>query len=136
MKTKHLSTVAIVAVSVVTFALSADAQRGAGNAVRNSTAAVVLSADEQGALNDALQDEYKARATYAKVIETFGAVRPFSNIIHAESQHINALSRLYNRYNLPIPADTWKDKVPVFTSLEEACTAAIQAEIDNAALYD
>ncbi|WP_257556844.1 hypothetical protein [Sphingobium sp. CFD-2] len=32
-------------------------------------------------LLDALEDERKAEATYAAVIEKFGPVRPFSNII-------------------------------------------------------
>ena len=136
MKTIRFSTLAIAALSVAMFAASASAQRGPVNGVKDNAAVVALSADEQWALNEALQDEYKARATYARVIETFGDVRPFSNIIHAESQHIAALVGLYNRYGLPVPEDTWYDKVPVFSSLEEACAAAVQAEVDNAALYD
>ena len=43
------------------------------------------------AMHDALEDEYKARATYRKVIERFGRVRPFVNIIQAEERHIEAL---------------------------------------------
>ena len=34
----------------------------------------------QQALLDALNDEYKALATYQKVIEQFGEIRPFTNI--------------------------------------------------------
>lgn len=136
MKTTRFYALAIAALGMATFATSAGAQRGPANSVRNTPVGVTLSADEQWALNEALQDEYKARATYARVIETFGEVRPFSNIIHAESQHIAALVGLYNRYGLPVPEDTWYDKVPVFSSLEEACAAAVQAEVDNATLYD
>ena len=35
-------------------------------------------------LEEALLDEYKARDTYRKIIDTFGAVRPFVNIVEAE----------------------------------------------------
>lgn len=125
-----------LAITILGLATSAGAQQRVVNGARNNAAVVALSADEQWALNEALQDEYKARATYAKVIATFGEVRPFSNIIHAESQHIAALVGLYNQYGLPVPEDTWYERVPVFSSLEEACAGAVQAEVDNAALYD
>lgn len=95
-----------------------------------------LSVGEKWALNEAIQDEYKARATYAKVIATFGEVRPFSNIIHAESRHIQALMGIYAKYNLPVPQDSWYGQVPVFRTLTDACAAGVQAELDNAAIYD
>ena len=136
MKTKRFSISAITAIAVTALSANAGAQQAMANCARNTSAAVALSTDEQWALNEALQDEYKARATYARVVETFGEVRPFSNIIHAESRHVEALVGLYNQYGVPVPEDTWHDKVPVFGSLEEACAAAVQAELENAALYD
>jgi len=36
-----------------------------------------MSEQAAAALTEALENEYKARATYRKVIETFGRVRPF-----------------------------------------------------------
>ncbi len=95
-----------------------------------------ISEEEIGALDKAIQDEYKARATYAKVIEKFGPVSPFSNILNAEEQHIAALSALYDKYGIEVPRDEWEDSVPEFETLEEACQAGVQAEIENAALYD
>lgn len=65
-------------------------------------------------LEEAIHDEYKARATYRQVIARFGPVRPF----------------------LPIPADDWERRVSVPDSLQEACRAGVQGEIENAALYD
>ena len=44
-------------------------------------------------LLDALDDERKAEASYAVVIDKFGPVRPFSNIIEAEQRHASALER-------------------------------------------
>lgn len=89
-------------------------------------------------LNDALQDEYHAEAVYEKVIEDFGEVRPYTNIVRAERRHSQAIERLYENYNLPIPENEWAnvDKVPSFNSIEEACQASAQAEIDNIELYD
>lgn len=53
--------------------------------------AMSLTPETIAALAEALDDEYKARATYAKVIERFGPVRPFVNIIKAEERHAQAL---------------------------------------------
>jgi hypothetical protein len=36
------------------------------------------------ALREVLEDEYRARATYRAVIERFGPVQPFVNILEAE----------------------------------------------------
>ncbi len=103
---------------------------------RASEPAEPLTRDEVWALNEAIQDEYKARATYRKVIADFGDVRPFSNIVHAETRHIEALSGLYAKYGIAVPPDEWGDKVPSYTSPKEACAAAVQAEIENGGLYD
>lgn len=95
-----------------------------------------LNTTEQQALRDALEDEYKAWATYDQVIRDFGAERPFINIRDAEARHIAALRALFERYRLEIPANTWPGRVPRYTSTREACEAAVDAEIANAALYD
>jgi hypothetical protein len=88
------------------------------------------------ALNEALQDEYKARATYRAIIERFGAVRPFANILTAEERHIQALLPLFARYGLAVPPDEWPARVEVPESLGQACQAGLQAEIDNGAMYE
>lgn len=95
-----------------------------------------ISTDEVEALNLAINDEYKAKATYQNVIDKFGGVRPFSSIINSEENHINELKALFNKYDLDIPEDDWYEKVPEFSSITEACEGGVQAEIDNANLYD
>ena len=92
-------------------------------------------AERQG-LADALDDEYKSRATYARVIADFGGVRPFVNIVEAEGRHISALLGLFERYGIAAPPDRWSGSAPGFSSLAEACNEAVQAEIDNGAIYD
>lgn len=91
---------------------------------------------EVDALVEAINDEYKALATYQKVVDTFGAVQPFVSIMRAEQQHIAALERLFVRYDVEIPVNDWYDRVPTFDSVAAASAAGVQAEIDNAALYD
>lgn len=88
------------------------------------------------ALCEALDDEYKARATYLKVIEAFGPIRPFINIVEAEGRHASALLRQFKRLNLAPPDDRWADNVEAPSTIEAACEAAIEAEIENAAMYD
>lgn len=95
-----------------------------------------ISEAEVEALNFAINDEYKARATYRKVIEKFGEVRPFINIVSSEGNHIDELEALYEKYGLGIPEDDWYAKVPEFDTIAEACQAGVDAEIENAALYD
>lgn len=75
------------------------------------------------ALVEALQDEYKARATYYLIIKKFGPIRPFVNIVASEERHIVALQRLFRRYNFPIPMDEWPANVqaPCTPLLAEAC---------------
>lgn len=84
----------------------------------------------------AVDDEYKARATYEQVLVDFGDVRPFSNIVEAEQRHIDALVQIFARYGLDVPPDPWPGRVARYGSLSEACAAGVQAEIENAALYD
>jgi len=94
-----------------------------------------LSQEAITALNSAIQDEYMAHATYQKVIESFGMVRPFSMIIRAEESHISSLKSLFDKYDLPIPEDTWYSKVTSPRSVQVACQVGVEAEIANAKLY-
>lgn len=88
------------------------------------------------AIHEALDDEYKARATYEAVITRFGPVQPFTNIIGAEERHANALERLLQRAGEPIPADPWRGAIDSPDTLADALALGVQAEIDNRNLYD
>lgn len=95
-----------------------------------------LTASEIDALHAALDDEYRAWATYDQVIADFGEVPPFSNIRAAEARHIDALRGLFDRYELSLPVNPWPGKVMRYASRQEACAAGVAAEIENAALYE
>jgi hypothetical protein len=87
-------------------------------------------------LNEALMDEIKARDTYRKIIDTYGPMRPFANIVEAEQRHIEMLLPLFERYGIPVPEARDPARIPVPGSLLEACEAVIRAEIDKVAMYD
>ncbi len=88
------------------------------------------------ALCEALDDEYRARATYRAVIDAFGPVLPFINIIQSEQRHINALLSLFAARGLEPIADPYAQGLPAPASIEAACRIGVHAEIENAALYD
>lgn len=98
-----------------------------------------LPEEAQKALHAALDDEYRAYATYQVVIEKFGEIRPFTNIIRAEERHISFLKPLFAKYGLNVPENPYlsgSQRPEAPATLLEACQIGVQAEIDNAALYD
>jgi len=95
-----------------------------------------LSNETSAALVMAINDEYKARATYQAVLDKFGSVAPFSNIVQSETAHVAALARLFNAYGLPIPPDTYAGNVQAPTTLKDAAQVGVEAETANVAMYD
>ncbi len=90
----------------------------------------------QDALRQALEDEYRAAATYAAVLEKFGMKRPFSMIIRAEEQHISRLKALYDKYGMTVPENSYFGLVVAPASFSAACQTGVAAEIANVALYE
>ena len=94
-----------------------------------------LSQSVKDALDEAINDEYKALSTYEAVISKLGSVRPFSMIKGAEEQHIASLKAIYDKYGLVAPQNTLSGKVTAPATLKEACQIGVEAEIANASLY-
>jgi len=107
-----------------------------GNGSGSGLALTPLTDAEVEALNQVLQDEYHAWAVYDQVIQDFGEISPFVEIRAAESRHAAAVESLFEKYDLTVPENEWTGNVPSFESVEAACAAGAQAEIDNAGLYD
>ena len=87
-------------------------------------------------LIEAINDEYKARATYRLVINKFGDIRPFINIVEAEGRHIEALLPLFAKYGVAVPEDDWDSRIETPLSILDACRIGVEAEIENAEMYD
>ena len=87
-------------------------------------------------LRIAVYDEYHAYETYRKVIETFGNQMPFISVIEAEIKHYEELTKLLEKYNVPLPVNDWYEKIVLPNTLVECCEVGVAAEIDNIQMYD
>jgi hypothetical protein len=89
------------------------------------------------AMEEAIQDEYRAELIYERVLADFGPVRPFLNIVQAEVRHSESLARLFQARGLQVPVSKWSpDEIPGFPSVSDACKAGAEAEIENAKIYE
>ncbi|MCZ2096677.1 MAG: hypothetical protein LC136_07480 [Burkholderiales bacterium] len=88
-----------------------------------------LSPTEVHALEQALDDEYRAWSTYDQVIADFGEVPPFVDIRDAEARHIRALLALFERYAVTVPTNPWPCNVARYASVRHACEAGVAAEV-------
>jgi len=108
---------------------------GLGAAAQAST----LPDEVEEAILEALMDEYKAEATYAALIEEFGANTAFSNIMVAEQKHADALIRLLEKYDAEVPDNPYLDGTLTLGDLPEtladAYGAGVIGEIENLSLY-
>lgn len=87
-------------------------------------------------LRIAVYDEYHAYNTYLKVINTFGEIKPFVNIIQAEIRHYTSLIVLLEKYNVAIPVDDWYEKIEIPQKMQECCEMGVAGEIKNIKMYD
>jgi hypothetical protein len=87
-------------------------------------------------LNEALADEHKARDTYRAIIDRFGPVKPFINIVEAEQTHIDSLLTLFARYDIHVPPEPDPARILPPDTLLDACRQGIEAELQNVAMYD
>ncbi|KGP72713.1 ferritin-like domain-containing protein [Pontibacillus yanchengensis] len=88
------------------------------------------------ALTYALQDEYLALARYEAVTKKYGNILPFSQIVQAEQQHIEAIKRLMEQYEIEIPVYNAKQYITTPVTLKEAFQTGVKGEIDNIAMYE
>lgn len=140
MKQKIGLSIALALVALMSMTLGAFAQGPQSGAGFGLDAAPVvgatLDAPAQQALTAALNDEYHARAFYQAVIDQFGQVAPFANIVRAEVGHIAAVQNLMTRYGMAIPADPYLGKIAAPATLTDALKIGVDAEKANVAMYD
>lgn len=86
-------------------------------------------------LTYAIQDEYAAQAEYDLIMDNYGTVRPFSNIIKAEANHINLLLPLFETYGVEVPVNDAAQRTVLPSSLAESYQTAVKAEENNIAMY-
>ena len=86
-------------------------------------------------LTYAIQDEYAARAEYELILDDYGTVRPFSNILRAEETHIDTLMPLFAEYGISAPADEGAAHAVLPDNLTSAYQTGVNAEVTNIAIY-
>lgn len=96
-----------------------------------------VSSQDKSALVSALDDEYRAEATYAAVLQKFGEVRPFVNVIEAERRHAARVRSEMNRLGIKHRStNPYLGKITAPDSLLAACRLGVTAERENIGLYD
>jgi hypothetical protein len=95
-----------------------------------------LSDRSKAAIAEALQDELRGEALYARVLKDHGDVRPFSNVVQAERRHAAFLADLLKARGLAVPELEATAEPPAHASVKEACSAAVESETQNVAIYD
>ncbi len=83
----------------------------------------------------AAEDEYLAHGEYAVIMRKFGNLRPYSNIILSEEQHLDWLRTEYKARGLAFPSDGSAPYVVAPADLKAAAQAGVDAEIANIDMY-
>ncbi len=96
-----------------------------------------VSLEDAKALSMALEDEYRAEATYDAVLGNFPGARPFINIIEAERRHADRVKAEMDRVGITYAkTNPYLGTFKAPASVLEACQQGIVAEEENIALYD
>ena len=98
-----------------------------------------LSDAEHAAVLEALDDEHRALAFYAAVLDRFPDAMPFAHIVAAEGRHAAALAAVLQADGHAVPENRHlgspEIRAQVPASVACACDIAVEAEIDNVDLY-
>ena len=86
-------------------------------------------------LTYAIQDEYAAQAEYEAIMDQYGIVRPFSNIVKSEAVHIGLLLPLFEEYGLEVPVNDAEERIIVPDTLAQSYQTGVTAEIKNIDMY-
>ncbi len=95
-----------------------------------------LSDAEIEGLVRAIEEEFGAQALYQSVLDKFGNVSPFNDIVLSEARHASALINQAQKHGIPVPEFPSSEGLPTFETVDEACQAGVDAEIADAELYD
>lgn len=96
-----------------------------------------VGADALAAMQEAIQDEYRAYFTYTGVVDDLDPDFPFSVIRDAEESHYTAVATLFEKRSLAVPTSSWSlATVPRYATFVGACDAAVVGETANVAMYD
>jgi hypothetical protein len=84
----------------------------------------------------AIEEEFGAQALYQSMLDKFGNVTPFNDIVLSEARHASVLINQAQKYGIPVPEIPSSEGLPAIETVAEACQAGVDAEIADAELYD
>ena len=108
---------------------------GRGNSGGQGSREPLSDAEIEGLVR-AIEEEFGAQALYQSVLDKFGSVTPFNDIVLSEAKHASALINQAQKYGIPVPEFPSSEGLPAFETVDEACQAGVDAEIADAELYD
>jgi hypothetical protein len=130
-------TPALGAVVVTALAIVAGACGSSTVSPTSPTSPTAPATDLTPTLTRAIQDEYRAETIYQGVVDDFGTVLPFVNVLTAETRHSTSIARLFELRSLAAPGNDFTvEGVPHYSSVAAACAAGVVAERANIAMYD
>jgi len=89
----------------------------------------------ESALGTVLQREQYALASYQNVVAQLGAVRPFTNVIQGEQQHVATVKAFFAEYGLSLPTAAVPGATAPVTRTQ-ACALGVSIEHSLVSLYD
>lgn len=102
-----------------------------------STSAAPLSETTKAALLEAIAEEERAEALYARAAVKLGSRPPITPVARSERRHAWVLRTLAVAHGLAVPAaSTAATPGPEPATLAEACAAGVESERKTIALYD
>lgn len=137
--TKRGWLVGVMALIVATSTIGGMAANGSWPRSRVTAEGGVLPGEVQEMVLEALagpEGEHAAYATYSAIIDTYGEVNPFTNIMESEAYHIEALTSILDAYDVSYPGENpYLGAIEVPESLAAAAQAGVDAELANVDLY-
>jgi hypothetical protein len=115
-------------------ALSAVACAGSGDGL---TPALPLPQGVSAILDSLVVDEYRAAARYQQVMQAFGTVSPFREMLPVQGARVEALMQVYRQYPAFPPPNPFDGPqyMERYASVAGACEVALEAETATAERY-
>jgi hypothetical protein len=108
---------------------------GRGNSGGQGSREPLSDAENEGLVR-AIEEAFGAQALYQSVLDKFGNVTPFNDIVLSEAKHASALINQAQKYGIPVPEFPSSEGLSAIETVTEACQAGVDAEIADAELYD
>jgi len=88
------------------------------------------------ALRAAQRSVFKTCATYRMILQVFGPVPPFREMLLVEQRHRTVLTGMLRKLGAAAPIDDWETRAAIPVTLIDAGEDALETAMAHAALYE